>query len=795
MSKIKIKSGCLFGLCFLAWLFVFPHNARASELKVIINEVMFNPKGGDNNPLNPETFEWIELKNISGTAQNISTWSLRAGTYYALSSLISPIPANGFVVIYEGSGTNANADFSNGNVAYLYMNKNGSQLGDSYGDVALYSSAMKNKDTIADYIDYGKITNSTNYIHAVSAGIWIADDFIIPSLENKSLELKLDAKASHSSLDWQESYIIGGTPGKENSEKPKPKVYPKDLRINELVPDPQGDDQNGEFIEIYNFSDNKVNLLGWKLKDVSGAEYVFPDVDVEKGEYKALYYKDTKITLNNSGDAISFYDPNGDLISAVDYQESEEGHTYGYSGDLWQWSRFPTPGEENIFRKDYPRGVYINEILPSPKENGEDEFIELYNSSDGNIDLADWELRDSSKTGCYIFPKNTSIESLSFLTVYRKDYKFALNDSGDETVYLFDPNADEASKVSYSDAGEDVSYNFDGENWRWSRFLTPGEENQFNNLPESKTKNDKNIYVGVWADFSANAKDLDKDNLKYTWDFGDGHKSYKKNTRHKYEKAGKYTVVLKIFDGSEDKIETFNIEVKEFPRPKIKIVSVVPNPQGADNKLEYLTIKNNSKKKVDLKGWSVATGAKTLYNHPITDNLMISPGKTAKITRKISKFNLNNKKSKIELRYPDGEVAAKVKYNKKGGVENDEVYEKTGNGWDWVAPEQIEIPVPATQILQVNATENKDLVPQETITEITENATGQTPTDSLENTEETSNSKSFENSSPDQNQSIVLGTSTEKDNHPATQAVKKHWYVKALENINLAINKIIYWFW
>jgi hypothetical protein len=188
----------------------------------------------------------------------------------------------------------------------------------------------------------------------------------------------------------------------------------------------------------------------------------------------------------------------------------------------------------------------------------------------------------------------------------------------------------------------------------------------------------------------------------------------------------------------------------------------------------------------------VATGRKNLYNHPIAKDLIINPGKTAKITRQISKFTLNNKKSKIELRYPDGKAADKVKYSKKGAsIEDDEVYEKTDSGWDWNAPQETETPVPETQTPPASATENKDLVSQETITENTESTAEQTPTDSLENTEKTSNSETFENSAPDQNQSMVLGTSTEKENHPAIETAKKSWYVKALESANLFINKII----
>ncbi|MBU2028392.1 lamin tail domain-containing protein, partial [Patescibacteria group bacterium] len=123
---------------------------------------------------------------------------------------------------------------------------------------------------------------------------------------------------------------------------------------------------------------------------------------------------------------------------------------------------------------------------------------------------------------------------------------------------------------------------------------------------------------------------------------------------------------------------------------KVIIVKIKANPKGKDTDKtngEELYLKNTSKKKVNLKTWSLATGSKTLYNHPITKDFVIKPGKTKKITRKYSLFTLNNKKGVIELRYPNGEVASRVKYDKKKeSVKDDEVYELTGKKWQWIVP-------------------------------------------------------------------------------------------------------------
>lgn len=333
--------------------------------------------------------------------------------------------------------------------------------------------------------------------------------------------------------------------------------------------------------------------------------------------------------------------------------------------------------------KTYPTGLTITELFPNPFHSQYEEYIELYNGDADDIDLLGWTLRDASKSGKYVFTKNVVLKAKKYLAIFKKDFKFALNNSGDESVALLDPNGKEIAKASYDGSKKNVSYNFDGSRWRWSKFLTPGSENVLNNEPYGKIKIDEDIFEDVYADFSISTGDKDGDKVKVTWDFGDKRKSYLPKTRHKYLKVGIYDASVKLSDGSEDVIKKFVVEVKEYPHPKVRIVSFDPNPAGKDSDFETITIQNKSKKKVNLIGWSIATGWKNLYNHPILEDFEIKPGKEKVLTRLFSKFTLNNKQGKIELRYPDGKVAHDVKYKKEKSIAEGEIYEKTKDGWKW----------------------------------------------------------------------------------------------------------------
>lgn len=499
---------------------------------------------------------------------------------------------------------------------------------------------------------------------------------------------------------------------------------------------------NDDWIELYNDTDSDIDLAGnYRLyKSVSSSPSLmmrfgnssdgnYPGGTIIKPHGYYLIVRDdaaaelleiadaictkTSFTWDGSGytvyfgsDAISNGE-DADIIDKVKFVDSqnntapeiEDGKSIGRldgkdtDDNIQDFTlQNPTPGEENKEFENEPEPIpepeiysdeiWINELLPNPAD-GEDEYIELYNNSDEKIELKNWSLHDASKSGEYIFSAEDKIESEEYLAVYRKTFKFALNNGGDEKVTLYDPNGKSVFEITYHGSKKGVSYNFDGEKWHWSSLLTPGTENIFEEIPDGKIKIDKKVFVEVFANFEVVG--LSK-KAKVTWDFGDGHKSYKPKTKHKYKKTGKYEASVKYSEGSEDVTEKFTIEVEKIKHPEVKIVSVNANPVGSDTKNETITVQNKSKKKINLKGWSIATGWKKLVNHPITEKIEIKAGKKKEITRESSKFTLNNKKAEIELRYPDGKTAYKMKYKKEDkGIAEGEMYVKEKGGWVWVA--------------------------------------------------------------------------------------------------------------
>jgi hypothetical protein len=762
-------------LFFTAGFFICPKNLQAQNDHIVINEVSCN-----------ENNDWVELYNPTNDSLDLSSNDLRL--YKAKNSnptLVmrignetdgsysgqAIIPSKGYYLIVRDDAM----DYFK-NLADAIGTKDSFTWDCEWYTLYLGSDAITNDNDpdIIDKVGYGIAnyfeserafaSDGEKSIERKKAGLDTDNNFNdfsvqdIPTPQNTLENIEFDHEESD---DTEEEN--NNTDDEEDIPVEIPD-YSNKIRFNEVVPNPKGKDKGQEFVEIYNYSDEEVSLNGWKLKDKKSEHKL--DGIIKAKSYKAVY---NTVSINNSDEEIKLLAPDDAEIDAISFSESKEDYSYSYFEGSWHWSKSKTPDKENTVNIEFGKSVRINEILPNPKKDEEkSEYIEIYNYGKKKINLEEWTLKDSPKSKGYVLPKKV-LNSGEYWTIYRKNFKFTLNNSGSESVSLYNTEDELISTAKYIGSKENVSYNYDNGNWRWSRFLTPGKKNKLNHIPQITVAKDKKIYAKAYADFEVLGKDSDKDKLKFTWDFGDNHKSYKNIVRHKYEKPGKYAMTVKVFDGSEEVIKKFNIEVEKFPKYKndLKIVSIVPNPAGKDGKAEYIKIKNNSKKKINLLNWSIATGSKNLYNHPITNKIMLGAGETKKITKDDSKFTLGNKQLKIELRSPIGEVVDEASYELEKAIEDDAVYEKIDGKWQWT-----------------NLRTNADLTPT--------NAE-EMPINSMEmqaNTEENTSTEEFQDDDNEENPQ-VLGAETVKGSESANtyySILKKRGFFR---NLILLINQKI----
>lgn len=280
------------------------------------------------------------------------------------------------------------------------------------------------------------------------------------------------------------------------------------VRINEVYPRPNTT-SNDEFIELYNYGSEVVSLTGWRLDDIrdgGSSPIVLDGRSILPKQYLSLYKSETKLTLNDNGDAVYLLQPDDTELDYTHYIEAPRGQTWARFDDGWKWTSTPTPNGKNVLSQpvvnepdspavdepddptpaqQYHAGdMVISELLPNPKDD--DEFIELYNATQSPINLKGWALQDKSKRKYTIHEFAVNIQAADGLVIQAGQYvvvtqtmsNIALNNTGGETVTLLDPAGETIAAVSYPDkAPADAAYAWLDNIWTWTPEPTPGRVN------------------------------------------------------------------------------------------------------------------------------------------------------------------------------------------------------------------------------------------------------------------------------------------------------------------------------
>lgn len=290
-----------------------------------------------------------------------------------------------------------------------------------------------------------------------------------------------------------------------------------DVVINEIAWMGTDSSRYDEWIELYNKTDSSISLDNWTLKTADGTpEIILSKIIPANGFYLLERTDDDTVpnitadqtytgALSNSGEYLKLFDNQNNLIDEVNCndnwftgdnntKQTMERINCLLNSDLsnWQTSKNPngTPGAINSVlvqqeveleqeeQQVYPANIIFNEILPSPEgPDSENEYIEIFNKNDFDVDLSDWKIRDSvGSVNTFNFPKNTMIKAQNYLIIMRPETKIILNNDAD-SLSLIQPDSAVADNVSYEKAKMGESYNLISSNWIWSQEPTPGKAN------------------------------------------------------------------------------------------------------------------------------------------------------------------------------------------------------------------------------------------------------------------------------------------------------------------------------
>lgn len=302
---------------------IAPHTV--AKPVIYINEFVSDPTDNEQ--------EWVEIYNAGEVSVDLNGWTLEEGSKSktALSGTIIP---EQFKIISPIQGSLNN----DGDIIFLK-----DEMGDIFDQVAY---GNWNDGQLDDNAPVASDPASTARKFDGSDTGNPAQDFIVATLPTKN--------KSNSSLN---------DPAQLDNEAK--------IIINELLPDPAGDDID-EFIEIKNQETHPVNLTGWVLQDESKKRYTIAQTSIAAAGFYVVKRTQSGIALNNNTETLYLYAPDGELKDKIDCKEAKEGQSWSRFTDGWQWTSTLTPGKENVLTSanhtpkislDIPAQVLLNHTI------------------------------------------------------------------------------------------------------------------------------------------------------------------------------------------------------------------------------------------------------------------------------------------------------------------------------------------------------------------------------------------------------------------------------------------------
>ena len=234
---------------------------------------------------------------------------------------------------------------------------------------------------------------------------------------------------------WRPSAVLGGSPGWDDSGQVQ---LPGSVVIHELLANPAPG--QSDWIELHNATAQSVDISGWYLSDdrddlmkyrisegtlVDPCGYIVFDKDRHFGNPEAIGCREP-FALSDAGETVYLH--SGQDGSLTGYSEgltfgpSEIGVSMGrYVGSTGEVDcvplASPTPGLANSEPAASP--VVISEVLASPDQVPDAEYVELVNVSDQSVTLYDaqtaepWRFTVQDNNGLTVdfrFPTDPPVE-------------------------------------------------------------------------------------------------------------------------------------------------------------------------------------------------------------------------------------------------------------------------------------------------------------------------------------------------------------------------------------------------
>src|SRR6266542_2466155 len=374
------------------------------KTSVVISELMYHPgdtRGTSNTNAQgfvTNSLEFIELFNSLGTPEDLSGFRLSGSIDYRFPPG-TVLGGGGFLVVAR-SPADVQSVYGIRGVLGRYTNN----LPNSAGTVRLRNRIG------AIYLEVNYDTQPPWPAAADGAG--------------HSLILARPSFGEDDPRAWAASDAVGGSPGRLDPVTPDPL---RNVLINEFLA--HTDDPELDFIELYNHSNQTLDLTGcWLSDDPETNKFVMPPMtSIPARGFLSWNQNQLGFALKADGETIYFRNAaNTRVLDSVRFEAQANGVSSGRSPDGAPALRAlasPTPGTGNaaFLRPD----VIINEIMYRPiSRDDDDPFVELYNPGTHPVALGGWQFTAGIS---FTFPSNVVLNPDGYLVVARDAARLLTN--------------------------------------------------------------------------------------------------------------------------------------------------------------------------------------------------------------------------------------------------------------------------------------------------------------------------------------------------------------------------------
>ena len=382
-----------------------------AQLYLRVTEIMYNPSPLAGNTNDPQAFEYLELKNISGSVTlNLGGVRLTNGVDFNFTgSAVTSLAPGASVLVVRNTNAFAARYGALPNVAGQFVGAL-----DSNGEIIRLDDAMGEKVLEFDF-------NNTWYPITDGYG------FSLVIVDENAPWDTWGMKAS-----WRSSGALQGSPGVVD-----PPSVIAGILVNEVLT--HSDLPLVDRVELWNPTASPVNIGGWLLTDdvTNAHKYRFPDpttiaaggyLSVDEGQFNTPTNAPGSFAFGSDGDEVFLFsaDPATTnltgYLQGFDFGAAETGISFGRYTNSQTNVHFvaqsvTTFGAQNALPKVGP--LVLGEVMYRPPEvtagvdNSDDEFIEVLNITGSPVPLFDlanpsntWHLRSAVD---FDFPTNLTL--------------------------------------------------------------------------------------------------------------------------------------------------------------------------------------------------------------------------------------------------------------------------------------------------------------------------------------------------------------------------------------------------